>query len=38
VGFKPTSDYCRKNMAVIRHLVALLEDDERAARVLRSWV
>lgn len=38
VGFKPASDYCRKNMAVIRHLVGLLEDDDRAARVLRSWI
>jgi radical SAM protein with 4Fe4S-binding SPASM domain len=38
VGFKPASDYCRKNMAVIRHLIGLLEDDEQAARVLRSWV
>ena len=38
VGFKPSSDYCRKNMAVIRHLITLLEDDPHAARVLRSWV
>ena len=38
VGFKPTSDFCRKNMAIMRHLVRLLEDDERAASVLRSWI
>jgi His-Xaa-Ser system radical SAM maturase HxsB len=38
VGFKPTSDFCRKNMGVIRHLIGLLEGDERAASVLRSWV
>jgi His-Xaa-Ser system radical SAM maturase HxsB len=38
VGFKPTSGFCHKNMAVIRHLVQLLEDDEHARRVLRSWV
>jgi His-Xaa-Ser system radical SAM maturase HxsB len=38
VGFKPTSDFCKKNMGVIRHLIALLEDDQKAARVLRSWV
>jgi His-Xaa-Ser system radical SAM maturase HxsB len=38
VGFKPTSDFCRKNMAVLRHLIGLLEDDEDAAAVLRSWV
>ncbi|MDR3635415.1 MAG: His-Xaa-Ser system radical SAM maturase HxsB [Isosphaeraceae bacterium] len=38
VGFKPSSDFCRKNMAVMRHLVHLLEDDERAASVLKSWL
>lgn len=37
VGFKPTSDHCRKHMAVIKHLITLLEDDERAAAVLRTW-
>ena len=38
VGFKPSSDFCRKNMAVMRHLVRLIEDDERAASVLKSWL
>lgn len=38
VGFKPSSDFCRKNMAVMRHLIHLLEDDERAASVLESWL
>jgi uncharacterized protein len=38
VGFKPTSDFCRKNMGVIRHLIHLLEDNPEAARVLRSWL
>jgi His-Xaa-Ser system radical SAM maturase HxsB len=38
VGFKPSSDFCRKNMGVMRHLVGLLEDDERAASILRSWL
>jgi His-Xaa-Ser system radical SAM maturase HxsB len=38
VGFKPESDFCRKNMAVMRHLIRLLEDDERAASVLTGWV
>ena len=38
VGFKPSSDFCRKNMAVMRHLICLLEDDERAASVLRGWL
>jgi radical SAM protein with 4Fe4S-binding SPASM domain len=38
VGFKPSSGFCRKNMEVMRHLIRLLEDDERAASVLRAWL
>lgn len=38
VGFKPSSDFCKKNMGIIRHLIGLLEDDQRAANVLRSWI
>lgn len=38
VGFKPSSGFCRKNMAVMRHLIRLLEDDERAASVLNTWI
>ncbi len=38
VGFKPTSDFCRKNAGVIRHVIGLLEDDPQAAEVLKSWV
>lgn len=38
VGFKPTSDFCGKNMFIIRHLIKLLEDDAEAATILRSWV
>lgn len=38
VGFKPTSGFCNKNMAVIRHLISILEDEPANAEVLRSWV
>jgi len=38
VGFKPTSDFCRRNMGVMRHLIRLMEDDRRAASVLESWI
>lgn len=38
VGFKPSSDFCRRNMEVMRHLIRLLEDDEQAASVLQSWL
>ena len=38
VGFKPSSDFCRKQMGVLRHLIRLLEDDPKAARILNSWI
>jgi uncharacterized protein len=38
VGHRPTSAFCRRQMGIMRHLVALLEDDPVAARVLRRWV
>ncbi len=38
VDQKATSAFCRKNMGVMLHLIRLLEDDPRAARVLRTWV
>ena len=37
VGFKPSSDFCRRNMAIMRHLILLLEDDRAAAAVLEGW-
>lgn len=38
VGFKPTSGFCRKNMGIMRHLIHLLEDDDRAASILKTWL
>lgn len=38
VGSKPLSDFCRKNMEIMRHLIRLLEDDETTASVLKSWL
>lgn len=38
VGHKVFSAFCAKQMAVLRHLVTLLEDDPSAARILRSWL
>jgi His-Xaa-Ser system radical SAM maturase HxsB len=37
VGHRPTSDYCRRNMFVMKLLVSLLEDDAKAAATLRRW-
>jgi uncharacterized protein len=38
VGHKAFSGFCAKQMAVLRHLVTLLEDNVEARRVLLSWV
>ncbi|MGD8451990.1 MAG: His-Xaa-Ser system radical SAM maturase HxsB [Phycisphaerae bacterium] len=37
VGYKPTSEFCQRNMGVMKHLVRLLEDDSECGRILRSW-
>jgi uncharacterized protein len=38
VGFKPSSDFCRRNMAILRHLIGLVEDDDDASAVLTGWL
>lgn len=38
VGRKPMSGFCRKNMEIMRLLIRLLEDDQEASRILRSWI
>ena len=38
VGFKPSSSFCRKHMAVMTHLIRLLEDDPAAADILNGWI
>jgi His-Xaa-Ser system radical SAM maturase HxsB len=38
VGHKPTSEFCKKNTFIIKHLITLLETDDAARRVLYSWI
>ena len=38
IGFKPTSGFCKTHMESVKHLVHLLEDDPKAASVLRAWI
>ncbi len=38
VGHKPTSVFCRRNMAIFRHLIRLLDRDAETKRILMSWV
>jgi uncharacterized protein len=37
VGHKPTSSFCKRNMAVFKHLVRLM-DDPGDRRILMSWL
>jgi His-Xaa-Ser system radical SAM maturase HxsB len=37
LGRKPESDFCRRNMAVFKHLIDLYENDEAARRVFLDW-
>lgn len=38
VGHRPSSAYCERNMALIWHILELLEDDRESAKILRSWI
>ena len=38
VGHKAFSAFCRKQMAVLRHAIELLEDDPEAKEILMQWL
>lgn len=38
IGHKAFSDFCTKQMAVLRHVIALVEDDKSARDVMLGWV
>jgi radical SAM protein with 4Fe4S-binding SPASM domain len=38
VGRKPTSAFCRRNMAIFRHLIKLMRSDDGVRRIFLSWV
>lgn len=38
VGHKAFSAFCAKQMAVLRHVITLLEDDPDQRRILMSWL
>lgn len=37
VGRKPTSDFCRRNMSIFKHLITLMERDPFARRLFTDW-
>lgn len=38
IGYKPTSEFCIRNMGILKHLIYLLETDAKASQVLREWI
>jgi radical SAM protein with 4Fe4S-binding SPASM domain len=38
VGHKAFSQFCKRQMGMLRHVIALLEDDVEAGRIMRGWV
>jgi sulfatase maturation enzyme AslB (radical SAM superfamily) len=38
VGHKPTSAFCRRNMAIFRHLITRMRDDPEARSIFLRWV
>jgi len=37
VGLKPESEFCRRNMAIFRHLITLMERDPFVRRLFMNW-
>jgi His-Xaa-Ser system radical SAM maturase HxsB len=37
-GYRPTSDYCQKNMEIIRYLLELYDSDAGIRAIFQSWV
>jgi sulfatase maturation enzyme AslB (radical SAM superfamily) len=38
VGFKPTSEFCQRHMALFRHIIGILEGNSTAANILKGWI
>jgi His-Xaa-Ser system radical SAM maturase HxsB len=38
LGRKPSSDFCKRNMAIFRHLIQLMQQDKDIERMFRGWV
>jgi radical SAM protein with 4Fe4S-binding SPASM domain len=36
-GYRPNSDFCQKNMEIIRYLIELMESDERIKNIFQGW-
>jgi uncharacterized protein len=37
VGHKPTSNFCKRNMTIFRHLISLMQDDPATKEIFYRW-
>ena len=37
-GFRPTSDFCNKNMSIIDYLFELMYQDEEVFQIFQNWI
>jgi len=37
-GFRPTSDFCQKNMEIIRYLIDRMDSDPKVKEIFENWV
>ena len=38
IGYRPTSSFCGRNMAIIQHLFNLMESSKAIRKIFESWV
>lgn len=38
VARKPESEFCKRNMAIFKHLIQLMESDKQAKQIFLDWV
>jgi radical SAM protein with 4Fe4S-binding SPASM domain len=38
VGFKPTSEFCQRHMALFCHILGILDGGSAAANILKGWM
>ena len=38
IARKPESSFCKRNMAIFKHLIELMRTDEQVKRIFRGWV
>lgn len=37
-GYRPTSDFCEKNMSIIEHLIEVMDSEPHIKEIFESWI